>query len=98
MSPTYDADGRFLRDLRALSEPQRKAFMSAVATLVADLKSDRRLRPGLRVKRVQGSDHVWEMTWAPDGRATWEYGDEVREGEPHIIWRRVGSHDIFRSP
>ncbi|MER6108587.1 hypothetical protein ACWG5P_11115 [Streptomyces prasinus] len=36
-----------------------------------------------------------EMTWAPDGRATWQYGDELREGEPHVIWRRVGGHEIF---
>ncbi|TDQ53002.1 hypothetical protein [Actinorugispora endophytica] len=35
------------------------------------------------------------MTWAPDGRATWEYGDEQRSGTPHVIWRRVGTHAIF---
>lgn len=26
--------------------------------------------PGLRVKRVQATRDVWEMTWAPDDRAT----------------------------
>ncbi|MFE2057543.1 hypothetical protein [Streptomyces sp. NPDC059446] len=35
------------------------------------------------------------MTWAHDGRATWQYGDEVRAGETHIRWRRVGGHEIF---
>lgn len=38
---------------------------------------------------------VNEMTWAPDSRATWQYGKEIRPGEPHIIWRRVGTHAIF---
>jgi hypothetical protein len=38
------------------------------------------------------------MTWAADGRATFEYGQEIRPGEPHIIWRRIGTHDIFRQP
>ncbi len=38
---------------------------------------------------------VYEMTWAPDGRATWEYGDERFPGIPHVIWRRVGTHSIF---
>jgi hypothetical protein len=52
----------------------------------------------LRIKRVQGQRGVWELTWAPDGRATFEYGDPVRAGDPHIIWRRVGTHDIFRQP
>lgn len=54
--------------------------------------------PSLRVKRVQGYPGVWEMTWAPDGRATFEYGDEIRPGESHIIWRRIGTHSVFRQP
>jgi hypothetical protein len=37
--------------------------------------------PGLRVKRVQGAEGVWEITFAPDGRATFAYGAEVRPGE-----------------
>jgi hypothetical protein len=38
------------------------------------------------------------MTWAPDGRATFEYGDEIQPGEAHIIWRRIGTHSVFRQP
>jgi hypothetical protein len=58
----------------------------------------KRFHPRLRVKRVQGAPQVWEMSWAPDGRATFEYGPEVRPGEAHIIWRRIGTHSIFRQP
>ncbi|HTX10790.1 MAG TPA: hypothetical protein VME22_19350 [Solirubrobacteraceae bacterium] len=54
--------------------------------------------PQLRVKRVQGEAGVWEITWAPNGRATFAYGPEVLAGQPHIVWRRIGSHDIFRRP
>ena len=24
----------------------------------------------------------WELTWAPDSRATFHFGNQVREGEP----------------
>jgi hypothetical protein len=41
---------------------------------------------------------VWEISWAADGRATFNYGDEVIPGERHIIWRRIGTHDIFDNP
>ena len=41
---------------------------------------------------------VWEMTWADDGRATFDYGLSKRPGDPHIIRRLIGSHDIFREP
>jgi hypothetical protein len=35
---------------------------------------------------------------ADDGRLTFQFGDEVIKGEPHVIWRRVGTHDIFDEP
>jgi hypothetical protein len=38
------------------------------------------------------------MSWAADGRATFEYGTEVIPGEPHVIWRRNGTHGVFRHP
>jgi hypothetical protein len=38
------------------------------------------------------------MTWAPDGRAIFGYGDSVRPGEPHVIWPRSGDHSIFNDP
>ncbi len=54
--------------------------------------------PSLRVKRVQSARGVWEMSWAPDGRATFEYGAELHPGEAHVIWRRVGTHRVLDDP
>ena len=50
------------------------------------------------MKKMQGREDVWEMTWAPDGRATFHFGNPVTEGEVHIIWRRIGTHEIFTRP
>jgi len=50
------------------------------------------------VKPVQGAPGVFELTWAPDGRATFQNGEEQRQGQPHVIWRRIGTHDIFSQP
>lgn len=38
-----------------------------------------------------------EMHFAPDGRATWQFGDEIKAGQAHVVWRRIGTHDIFSS-
>lgn len=95
--PTYQARRRFLRDHKALTAEQAAAWEKTLDQFIACLRRGR-FEPGLRVKRVQGYPGVWEMTWAPDGRATFEYGDELRSGEPHIIWRRIGTHGIFRQP
>ena len=92
--PTHDEDARFLREYVRLSREDQRLFNSAVLKLVADLRTGR-FRPGLRVKGVAGRPGVFEMTWAPDGRALFQYGDPVRAGEPHIIWLRIGSHDIL---
>ena len=47
---------------------------------------------------MQGTRGVFEMTWAPDGRATFSYGEPVQEGARHVQWRRCGTHSIFRNP
>ncbi len=94
--PTYDVLASFWRDWRGLTPQQQRAFRRTIKELIADLRGGT-MRPALRVKRVQGYPGVWEMTWAADGRASFEYGDEI-QGEPHVIWRRIGTHDIFRRP
>ncbi len=94
--PPYDRTRRFERDWKALTGADRKRFTAAFARFDADLAGDA-FRPGLRVKRVAGTDAVFEMTWAPDGRATFEYGTPHGAGA-HVVWRRIGRHDVFRRP
>jgi hypothetical protein len=96
--PTYDLTAAFRRDLDRLTPQQRSAFRAAVAVFVADLAARQGFRRSLRVKKMRGHDRIWEMTWAADGRATFEYGPEERAGEPHIVWRRSGTHGIFDRP
>ncbi len=95
--PTFAWLARFGADFDALSADQQAAFLAAVRQFVVDLKAGA-FRPSLRVKGVKGATGIFEMTWAPDGRATFEYGSEINPGETHIIWRRVGTHDVFRIP
>jgi hypothetical protein len=59
---------------------------------------DQPFRPGLRVKGVTAHPGVFEMTWAPDGRATFSYGEERVRGTAHVIWRLIGTHAIFTPP
>ena len=96
--PTYAWLARFRADFERLTPTQQVAFLLAVEQFVEDLQRDRMFRKGLRVKGIQGATGIFEMTWAPNGRATFEYGDEVAEDHPHVIWRRVGTHDVFRQP
>ncbi|MDQ3770800.1 MAG: hypothetical protein M3343_01775 [Actinomycetota bacterium] len=96
--PTYSRTARFARDHASLSSKEKARFKAAVAKFVEDLRAGRPFRKGLRVKGVKGAEGIFEMTWADDGRATFEYGEEQIEGEAHVIWRRVGAHDVFGSP
>jgi hypothetical protein len=96
--PTFAWVARFGADFDRLTPAQQAVFLAAVAQFVEDLRAGGRFRNGLRVKGVKGAAGVFEMTWADDGRATFQYGDTVVEGERHVIWRRVGTHDIFGRP
>ena len=96
--PTYDTLDRFWDDYQRLGLRQKRQFVDAKNRLVEAITGRRPPPPSLRVKRVQGYPGVWEMSWASDGRATFEYGEELIPGQAHIIWRSIGSHDIFRNP
>jgi hypothetical protein len=50
------------------------------------------------VHRVQGHPGIWEVTFAPDGRATFEYATAILPDEPHVVWRRIGTHAILVEP
>jgi hypothetical protein len=96
--PTFAWLARFAKDFGSLTPGQQAVFLAVVAQFVADLQSGRGFRKGLRVKAVKGAAGIFEMTWASDGRATFEYGNEVRGGVPHIMWRRIGTHSAFKMP
>lgn len=92
--PTYERRPQFDRDYAALTEDQKRAFRAAIRKFVADLERGS-FRAGLRVKGIKSAQGIFELTWAPNGRATFEYGTSIRKGEPHIVWRRIGTHDVL---
>jgi len=96
--PTYEKLPRFVKDFDQFSESDKQRFREAVAKFVEDLARGKGFRPGLRVRGIQGAPRIFEMTWAPDGRATFHYGEPVREGQPHVVWRRVGTHAVLAKP
>jgi hypothetical protein len=96
--PTYETLPRFHTDLDHLTPQQRHRFHQVITrAFVPDLRTGH-FRAGLRIKRVQNTPGVYELTWAGNGRATWQYGTELVRGAPHIIWRRIGTHDILTGP
>ena len=100
----FEVTAAFRADRRRLSERDRRrlaevlpAFIAAWDRHAADPASA--WPSSLRVKDLEGAPGVFEMTWSfsgPDGRATFEW---VRiDGELAVRWRRIGRHDILRSP
>jgi mRNA interferase RelE/StbE len=79
---------RFKRAYRKLEPRYRKQVKRALAQLLAD-----RTHPELRVKRIRGTDRVWELRAGRDIRVTFEIEQET------YILRNVGHHDAtLRSP
>ena len=84
--PAFEWLALFDREWRSLTAEQQRAFRDAVAAFVEDLREATGLRKGLRVKKMQGREDVWEMTWAPDGSATFHrraghLGDHAGPGD-----------------
>jgi hypothetical protein len=102
--PTWDKSGRFRREYDQLRDDEKMQFLDAVRRFVEDLRAWEAaemtglpgFQAGLRVKRFQGRRGVWELSWAGDGRSLWTFADPVVLGKAHVIWLRVGSHQIYR--
>ena len=104
--PTFEVDSRFWRDYDDLTLERQRQFLEAkdefVQALLEAEANGCRMPPsfpnGLRVKPCPPHRGVRELTWAADGRCTWMYGNPRKMGQYHIIWRRIGSHDIYDAP
>ncbi|MEV5441637.1 hypothetical protein AB0N23_03670 [Streptomyces sp. NPDC052644] len=73
--------------------------LESIPVIVEDLRAGRGcFRAGLRVKGVRSAPGVFELTWDGNGRTTWQYGPAIRPGVQHVIWRRIGTHDILTGP
>lgn len=98
--PTFERTRAFDRDLRRLTRQQQNRLYAALHAFIEDLSAIEagrtdRFRPGLRVKGVQGEPGMFEMTWAPNGRATFSWGEPVSSGKWHVVWERCGDHSIL---
>lgn len=83
---------RFKRAYRKLVERDRQRVKKALGQFLKD-----RTYPGLHVKRIQGTDRIWEMRDGRDIRITFEF-QESPEGTD-IVLRNVGHHDpTLRNP
>ena len=96
--PTYEKLPRFQQDFDQLLPEDKERFRQAVAKFIEDLDRGGGFRAGLRVRGIEGAPGVFEMTWAPNGRATFEYGPPLHEGQTHVRWRRVGTHAVLEKP
>ncbi|MFD5343937.1 hypothetical protein ACFWJY_09260 [Streptomyces anulatus] len=94
---------RFTADFQHLTPAQRRRFRRVVLdAFVPDLRTGRPFRPGLRIKGARRVPGTYELTWSmgsgPAGRATWQYGPALGPNTPHVICRRIGTHDILTGP
>ena len=98
--PTFDTKLSFERDYKRLTPEQQAQFADCLRKFVSDLRAmeagrQHHVRTGLRVKRVQGLEGIYEIAWALNGRALFSWGAEQVAGKRHIVWARIGGHEIL---
>lgn len=97
--PAFDRLALFKRECRRLTPEQKARFKIAVAKLVAALKQTPPGLPGDPLARPLAGHHgLYELRFAPNGRATFMFGAPVRGDQPHVIWRRIGGHEVMDRP
>ncbi|HEY7347923.1 MAG TPA: hypothetical protein VH599_06345 [Ktedonobacterales bacterium] len=95
--PTHEETERFLNEYRKLRLEEQRLFDQAVAEFVAALKAHHPLPRHLGIRRFRSQKGVFEFHWAPDRRALFTYGSSPHSGDVHVIWLRIGTHDIYEN-
>lgn len=78
----FERAERFKRAYLKLDEQQRQSVQKALRQISADIN-----HPSLRVKKVQGTEDVWEAGASAGPRLTFTWTGEL------IILRNCGEHD-----
>ena len=79
---------RFQRAYNALQDTDARRVEKAIILLAGDLRY-----PSLRVKKVQGTEEIWEARASLSLRMTFEIHGDL------IVLRNVGLHDdVLRNP
>jgi hypothetical protein len=96
--PTYSFEPRFGREFARLDATAARAFLRAKNRFVAALKAGRPFEAGLGIAEMTGHPGIFEFHFSDGGRATFHYGNDGRGPAAHVIWRRIGGHEIYREP
>jgi mRNA interferase RelE/StbE len=78
---------RFKKDFKRLPNVSQVRVGNVLQRLVADTR-----HPSLRVKKMEGTPDIWEMRVSDNYRITFQF---VEDG---ILLRRVGTHNMLRTP
>jgi hypothetical protein len=101
----YRTSSAFDRDFARLPAEHRRLFLSVLRehflpAIAAGAFSGTPSWPRrLRIHRLTASS-VYTLTWnvaSPRGRGTFHL-DKADDGEPVLVWRRIGDHDIYPDP
>ncbi|HAF70793.1 TPA: hypothetical protein DCL37_05535 [Candidatus Acetothermia bacterium] len=82
---------RFFKDLESLPGELQARVWEKLELFCADPR-----HPSLRVHKIEGTDNVWELSVTRSIRIT--YTPETTGDEIIYHLRRVGFHDILRTP
>lgn len=85
MTATYEPS--FLRDYASLPESVHRRAEKQIRVLLQNPR-----HPSLRARKIQGSTDIYEARVTGDYRMTYKIVGET------LRLRRIGSHEIYRSP
>ena len=54
--------------------------------------------PSLRIKKMKGHGEIWEGHISMQYVFTFMWATDEQTGEPVAVFRRIGSHDIYKKP
>jgi hypothetical protein len=95
-APTFDRLAQFKRDYVKLTPKQRQHFRAAVKKFISPLSTTPPDESeASMVRELKEHPGFWELRFAREVRAIYTFGASIRQGQPHVIWCRIGAEDTL---
>ena len=88
---------QFNDDLNKLEESDKIAVRNAFNDVVSALEGDAGLRHHHRIKKMWGTQDIWEGHVKQNLCFTFHFANNP-EGEKVCFFRRIGTHNIYNKP
>lgn len=95
----FEQTSKFRKDFKNLSENDKKSFENSISTIEQGLLGNLTYKKYHKLRPLKGHNGLYEGHVTGNNKLVFVFHYDIDENEETICFlRRIGNHDVYRSP